>query len=57
MTPVLAIVLRFFCSSFTDLAFVFKRYQIAGVFLHPVGVGAMVGAALSVVACGERLHG
>ena len=46
VTPVLAIVLRFFRSSFANLAFVLERDQIAGVFLQPVGVGAVVGAAL-----------
>ena len=57
VTPVLAIVLRFFRSSFTNLAFVLERYQIAGVFLHPVGVGAVIGATLSTVTCGESRHG
>ena len=56
VTPVLAIVLRFFRSSFTNLAFVLERYQTAGVFLDPVGVSAVIGAAMSVVTCRESRH-
>lgn len=56
VTPVLAVVLRFFRSAFTNLAFVFERYQVAGVFLYPVGVGAVVRAAFSTVTCRERRY-
>jgi len=51
VAPVFAVVLGFFRSSFTDLALVLQRYQIAGIFPHMITVGASVCAATSSVAC------
>ena len=57
MTPVFAVVFGFFCTSFADLSLVFQWYELAGVFLYAVNVGAPVGAAISAVTYGERSDG
>ena len=57
MATVLAVVFCFFCASFADLPLVFQRYELAGVFLYAVNVGAPVGAAISAVTYGERSDG
>ena len=51
MAVVFAIVLRFFCSSLTDLALMLQRYHLAGIFLHTITVGASVCAMASSVTC------
>jgi hypothetical protein len=54
---VFAIILGFFCSPFTDLAFVLERYHSASIFLHPVNVSASVCAAISAMPDGEGRDG